>query len=265
MMRFMMACIVVAGLAACQSQPETAPAVAMAASADESALLRKGDTARALGDYSAAKQHYAQAAALSQGAVRAHLELADIYARDNENAERLAILQQAYHLNPSNLEVSKEYAHALLAAGDAAQAEAVARSGLRQSAEDVRLLNALGVALDQQGKHGAAQEQYRLAWPLAVAAIDREITLNNHALSLVVSGKSAQAIKQLEAELPQVQNKVAIRQMLALAYGIEGDADKAYELGLRDLSVSEVRENLDYYARLRSGEIPLQALLSPQQ
>lgn len=265
MMRFVIACLMLVGLAACQSQPDSTPAAPRAASAEESALLRKGDTARALGDYAAAEQHYTQAAGLSQGAVRAHLELAGIYARHGEAEKRLAILKEAYGLNATNLEVSKEYAQALLAAGDAKQAEAVAQNGLRQSAEDVRLLNALGVALDQQGKHDAAQEQYRLAWPLATAAIDREITLNNHALSLVVSGKPAEAIKQLEAERPQVQNKGALRQMLALAYGVEGDVDKAYELGLRDLSVAEVRENLDYYARLRSGEIPLQALLSPQQ
>jgi Flp pilus assembly protein TadD len=263
--RFIACSLFLGLLAACQSATTAAPTVhAVAATDEEMSLLRKGDTARALGDIPAAELHYQQAASLSQGAVRAHLELADIYALQGEAAKRKAVLKDAYALNMTNPEVSKEYAQVLLAAGEAAEAEAVARNGLQYSAQDVRLLNVLGVALDQQGKHTEAQTYYAQAMEFSSAAVDKEITLNNHALSLIVDGKAAQAIAQLETELPHVQNKAALRQMLALAHGVEGNTDKAYELGLRDLSVREVKENLDYYARIRSGEIPRQSLLAPQ-
>lgn len=249
-------------LQACQSAtPAATPMAEM--TAEESAHITQGDVARSLGKYDEAMQHYRAAADASQGAVRAHLELATMHRRNRDWQAEQKVLTEAYTLNPQNLPVIRDYAQNALRMGDTAQAAELARQGLAIAPEDIRLLNLTGLVHDRKGEHTAAQAVYQQALTHARSESEREVTRNNLALSLIASGQYTPAISVLEAQLPVAENKPALRQLLALAYGMKGETDKAYELGLQDLSVEQVNENLRFYAHLRSGEVSVQRLFMP--
>lgn len=231
-----------------------------ALSPDETALLKQADTALALGRTDEAAQAYAEAAALSKGAVRAHLELAAIHKQRGNYADAKAALREAHHLNSHSVDVLKELAHLLLIDGEQEEAGQVIRRGLALSEGDVRLLNAYGVWLDRAGEHGQAQAQYRRALDSAVIPLDMEYTVNNLALSLIATEDAEEAVSLLEKQLPGAQNPVSIRQALALAYGVLGDEAKAKKLAGKDLDATEVEENLKFYRQYREGLIDRRAL-----
>lgn len=234
-------------------------------SPEEQALLAKGDTARALSRYDEAKAHYTEAAALSSGATRAHLELASLHRRNGDMAEARQVLADAYALNPEANAVARDYAEVLLHQGETGKAMDVATQAVARNPNDVRLLNVQGVALDRMGDHKAAQARYIRAMERSDTPKHREITVNNQILSLVASGDYDTAISAAQAYLPKAQDKAALRQLQALAYGVKGDEDKAYDLGLQDLPIEQVSENLRFYEQLREGHIPMQSLFVPAQ
>lgn len=247
---------VVLSLQACQSAPT-------GLSGEEQTLLAKGDAARSLKRYGEAKTHYTQAAALSTGAVRAHLELAGLHVRANDTGKARKVLEQAHALNPGSVEVSKEYARILLQANEPRSAARIAGEALEYAPGDVRLLNLRGVSLDRLGRHGEAQAAYAQALRHAHTREDREVSANNHALSLVASGRYDAAIATILTHVPDAESSLETRQLLALAYGVKGDEDKARELGLRDLGTHAVEENLRFYRQLRDGTIPASTLFMP--
>lgn len=231
----------------------------------QQALMTKADVARSLGHDDEAMALYEQAATMSQGAVRAHLELADMYEARGNAAKRGDILEAAYMLNSRNSEVLKEYAQHLLISGENAKAQKIAAAGVAQSPQDVRLLNTLGVALDRAGEHREAQRQYDQAMILAVATLDHASTVNNLALSYIASKDYQKAIALLQEQRESTGGSPALRQLLALAYGANGNRDKAYELSLIDLTMDETTENLRFYRQLREGEVSSAVLFMPAQ
>lgn len=244
-------------LAACAQQAKKAEPVAVAVnlSPEEQEWVRKGDVAKALGKKAEAIEAYEQAAGASHGAVRAHLELAEIYANQGEAQKSLDILTRAHTLNPSDSEVLKELSYRSLEQGKDAQAESYVDKGLAISPDDVRLLSAKGILFDRKGQHTEAQAQYQKALAASPASKEAEPVTNNLALSLIASGKAAKAVSLLEGRIANAREKTTFRQTLALAYGVSGDEAKARELGKRDLSESAVNENLEFYRRYRAGEI----------
>lgn len=239
-------------LGACANQQALSP--------DEAAFLKQADTALALGRTDEAAKAYAEAAALSRGAVRAHLELAAIHKQRGNYADAKAALREAHRLNPNSVEVLKEFAHLLLIDGEQEEAGQAIRRGLALSEGDVRLLNAYGVWLDRAGDHAQAQAQYRRALESAVVPLDREYTVNNLALSLIATDEAKEAVSLLEKQLPGAQNPASFRQTLALAYGVLGDETKAEKLARKDLGAAEVEENLQFYRQYREGLIDRRAL-----
>lgn len=237
--------------------PETGAknASAPAQTADERALLQKADTARALGNTVEAQRYYEAAAKASTGSVRAHLELADIYQQQKQTDQAIALLKQAHTLVPNHVETLKKLAELFLQTGNDKEAGQYAMKGLRQHSKDTRLLNIKGILQDRESRHREAQRTYEQALEHAAAQADKEYTVNNLALSLIASTDYGKAIDLLEAHLPKAENPSAFRQTLALAYGVQGDENKAYELGLHDLSIEEARENLYFYQQYRKDMI----------
>jgi Flp pilus assembly protein TadD len=257
-----MFCIgITSALAACQGTPHAHMGVPL--TAEEKIILTKADVARSLGRTEEAIAGYKTVAESSKTAVRAHLELADIYNQRKDGNAALDILQKAYVLNPSNNEVLKAYAQQLLLANRNADALNVAMEGLKHNPTDVRLLNAAGVAYDRQGEHEKAQRRYKEAMTHASAAIDNEYTTNNLALSYIATRHYDDAINLLKHHQSQASNQPALRQLMALAYGAKGEENKAYELGLIDLNVEQIKQNLEFYKQLGNGEIDPAVLFSP--
>ncbi|MCH2548319.1 MAG: tetratricopeptide repeat protein [Alphaproteobacteria bacterium] len=242
------------------AQSELPPMPAM--TSEEKALITKADTARTLGKTDQAITLYHQAAELSQGAVRAHLELADMYMSRSQNDAAWQVLETAYGLYP-NSEVIKSYAQLALIQGDSQKTLALTQQALTYNPHDVRVLNTQAVALNRLGEHREAKDTLHTAMEHAAAAIDKEYTANNLALTYIALKDAERAIALIEKTLPRAQNKPELRQLLAMAYGVNGNTDKAYELGLMDMNVQQVQENLRFYRQLRDGKIDSRTLFIP--
>jgi Flp pilus assembly protein TadD len=250
-------------LAACQQT--YAPPLA-APSGQVQQWLRQADVAQAMGNTDEAVSYYRKAADVAAGA-RAHLALADIYRTQGNQQQALNMLQAAYKRQPQLGVVQEEYARQLLLMGETQQARQIAEQALTDHPTNVRLLNVLGLAEDRAGKHKAAQGWYDKAMKAASGVREREYTANNLALSYIASGRYDTALVLLEKQMPFAQDKPALRQVMALAYGAKGQTDKAYELGLMEVGVEQMQQNLRFYEQLRAGKVNTAVLFAaaPQQ
>lgn len=229
------------------------------------AMLREADALRARGLKTEATSRYREAMEASQSGVRAHVELAAILAEEGRYAEASKILDRAIARQPKSLAVLHQQGRLALMQGQSETALAAAEKGLKLSASDTRLLNVKGVALDQSGKHSDAQPHYRQVMKEAAVEDERLAATNNLALSLVAGGEPEEAIQLLEPMVKNAKDPRALRQTLGLAYGIAGQDDKAYELGLLDMDLASVTANLLLYKRLREGELPMTLLFRPAE
>jgi Flp pilus assembly protein TadD len=117
-------------------------------------------------------------------------------------------------------------------------------TGLKLSPTHVDLLNGKGVALDIIGNHDAAQVAYMQA--LAKKPLKSDFIENNLAMSYIMSGEYEAAIEQIKM-IKGYKEFAIMRQNLALAYGLNGQMQKARFWGLKDLSETEFKENLEFY------------------
>lgn len=243
--------------------PETVAIIADPAEVQP--LLHQADALRAQGKTAEAKQVYAEAAALSTSAIRAHLALAEISEAERNYQESQKWLDEAATRQPSNLALRHQMARLALLQGNSARALELSTQALKAAPEDHRLRNVQAVAHDQLGQHAEAQTLYAQMLTEIMPDTQREATSNNYALSLIATGNSREAIELLRPLVQQSSNPAPLRQTLALAYGAAGDEDRAYETGLMDLDVASVAANMEFYRKLKAGEINPSVLFQPAQ
>lgn len=251
------------------SQQTDSPVV-QPASAEEQArqqdAMRRAEAARSAGRMEEAIQDYQAAAAIPGGTAQAARELAELYEAKGDTAAALATLENARQTQLADEALDRHLAEIYLRQRQDDKALALAEQALKRQENQIAFYNIKGIVLDRRGEHGLALALYQGALNTpGITPPDREYTLNNMALSLVADGKAAEAVTLLEPELSRssTQNPAALRQMLALAYGVSGNDDKAYELALADLSVPQVEENLHFYRAYREGRIDRAALFAP--
>ena len=113
----------------------------------------------------------------------------------------------------------------------------------------------MGVASDLDGDNAKAKDYYREG--LKLDTKDENIR-NNLAMSYILSSGYADAIKILEELVkdPDVGQKYKpkYRQNLALAYGLSGRNEKAYQSLIKDLSPKLARENIEFYKELKKRQ-----------
>lgn len=212
---------------------------------DKSARLMKiARSARDKGDIKTAVQFYERAAATHGSDITPYLELADLYTGELQQTGRArAMLGAAAMKHADDPDMLRQIAKRLVEAGGFNQAVLLYDRALSARPGDPLLFNGKGVALDMLGQHANAQHVYKEG--LGVDA-DNLLLANNLGLSYILSTDYAQAIALLE---PLVENAEAhnIRQNLALAYGLSGDMDMAYEVGAKNLTPKQVEENIAFY------------------
>jgi Flp pilus assembly protein TadD len=112
---------------------------------------------------------------------------------------------------------------------------------------DRTALNNLGVALDLQGHHEAAQEEY--AKVLSLEPDNRAASINQ-ALSLSLSGQAGRSVALLRGPASQPDATPRVRQDLAVALALSGNTREAGKLLLTDLSPSDAAAALAGYQAL---------------
>ena len=119
-----------------------------------------------------------------------------------------------------------------LKAGMPNEAAAAYQVVIETEPRDARGHNGLAVSEDLRQEHTSAIALYEKAYDLA----DRDMRngiLVNWGLSLMLANRAGEAVQLLEPKV-QETDLPALRQTLALAYGLSGQTEKAKELGISD-------------------------------
>lgn len=197
------------------------------------------------GDYATAASLYRKVAAERGDGVKAEVALGRSLYRAGQYSQAEEAYNRAIKQAPKTADAHLGLGRALLAL-DRPQAAIDAFEAGRQFGETDRATGYIGhgVALDMVGRHAEAQRAYEDGLKRAP---DNIKLLNNYGLSLALSGDLKAAIEVLEPLTRDGGGTERIRQNLALAYGLNGEPQKAAEVANYDLSPDAVDGNLKYY------------------
>ena len=174
-------------------------------------------------------------------------EVAINYARalraTEQRAQAVAVLEQASIRNPHNKPVLGAYGRALADAGTYDQALEVLSRAHTPDQPDWKILNAQGAVLDQLGRYSEAQQHYAAALKITP---NEPSVLSNLGLSYAL----AKDLRRAEATLRQAVGRPGaspkMRQNLALVVGLQGRFAEAEQIASADLPPNEVKANIDY-------------------
>jgi Flp pilus assembly protein TadD len=164
-----------------------------------------------------------------------------------QRAQAVAVLEQASMHDPHDMALLGAYGRALADAGNYAQALAVLERAHTPDNPDWRILNAQGAVLDQLGRHTEARQHYSAALKIVPG---EPSVLSNLGLSLALTKdlKGAEATLRQAMASPNAGPKV--RQNLALIIGLEGRFAEAEKIASADLPPAEAAANVQYLRQL---------------
>jgi Flp pilus assembly protein TadD len=159
----------------------------------------------------------------------------------DQRAQALAVLQQAAIRAPNSFELLAAYGKALADVGRYKEAAEVLGRAHLPERPDWRILSAQGAIADQMGDHGLAQSYYETALKIAPG---EPTLLSNLGLSYALSKRLPEAEKTLRQANAGQGADVRVRQNLALVLGLQGRFNEAEEVLRRDLSQPEAAANV---------------------
>ena len=160
-----------------------------------------------------------------------------------QNAQAVAVLEQVTIRNPHNLPLLGEYGRALAAAGDYNQALDVLSHAHTPDQPDWRILNAQGAVLDQLGRHTEAQQHYNAA--LKIMPNDSSV-LSNLGLSYALTKDLRRAEATLRQAMGRPDATPKVRENLALVVGLEGRFAEAEQIASAELPPDQAAANVKY-------------------
>jgi Flp pilus assembly protein TadD len=140
---------------------------------------------------------------------------------EGQRAQALAVLEQASLQHPKHRGVLAAYGRALADAGHYKRALDVLDQAQPPDAPDWRILSVQGAALDQIGRHEEAQRYYATALRIAP---DEPSVLSNLGLSYALSKDLVRAEAALRRAAAQSRIDPTVRQNLALVMGLQRGA-----------------------------------------
>ena len=234
--------------AACQQN--AAPVLNPQVEGQKATLKKMAEALKKSGDMQSAAVVEQKLIVLDQKDEGGFTDLAKTLMGIGKKNEAKDILKTGVEVLPASDKLKFELARTYLNEFDQKPAqEVLAKTNNKQSKDYYSLM---GVAADLDGNNLQAKGFYRKG--LEVNAKDENIR-NNLAMSYILSGEYGDAIKILEelTQDPYVGQKLKpkYRQNLALAYGLSGRSEKAYQNLTKDLSPALARENLEFYKELK--------------
>ena len=165
----------------------------------------------------------------------------------DQNAQAVAVLQQAAIHNPHNMPLLGEYGRALAAVGDYNQALDVLTRAHTPDNPDWRILNAQGAVLDQLGRYNEAQQHYAAA--LRIVPGEPSV-LSNLGLSYALTKDLPRAEATLRQAMARRDAAPKVRQNLALVIGLQGRFAEAEQIARADLPPEEAAANVAYLKQM---------------
>lgn len=163
----------------------------------------------------------------------------------DQNAQALAVLQSAVLVHANDREMLGAYGRSLSDNGRLKEADEVLSRAHSPERPDWRILSAQGVVADQLGEHPRAQQLYHAALKIAP---NEPTVLSNLGLSLALSRQLPEAERVLR-EAASGPNDARVRQNLVLVLGLQGRFAEAETLARQDQSPAEAAQTIAYLRR----------------
>lgn len=163
-----------------------------------------------------------------------------------QNAQALAVLQGAVLVHTSDLEMLGAYGRALAENGRLKEAEEVLSRAHTPERPDWRILSAQGTVADQLGDHVRAQQLYDAALKLAPG---EPTVMSNLGLSLALAKRLPEAERVLREAADSPRSDARVRQNLVLVLGLQGRFAEAETLAREDQSMTEAAASVAYLKR----------------
>jgi Flp pilus assembly protein TadD len=166
-----------------------------------------------------------------------------------QRAQAVAVLQQASIRNPHNMKLLGAYGRALADVGQYTEALDVLSRAHTPDNPDWRILNAQGAVLDQMGRHAEARRHYSAALKIVP---NEPSVLSNLGLSYLLEKQLKRAEATLRKAAAQPNASPKVRQNLALVVGLQGRFAEAEKIVAADLPESEAAANVAYLRQMLS-------------
>lgn len=215
---------------------------------DYPTLMRIGAAAHAGGDLGTAIGVYRRAAQVDRRSVAPLVAAGNTLMEMGETNEAIVAYNSALARNGQDPEALRGLARAYLLTGKPQLAGEPLSIAYKDTPDDPKLLQLIGVADDFTGQHEEAQARYRRG--LELLPLDPGLSVNL-ALSLAVTGNYAEALAVLTPIAMAPAGSPRERQTLALIYGLQGDRGQAERMAKLDLDPQSVQRNIAFYDTLR--------------
>ncbi|MCO5090263.1 tetratricopeptide repeat protein [Bosea sp. (in: a-proteobacteria)] len=164
----------------------------------------------------------------------------------DQNAQAVAVLQNAVLIHQDDRELLGAYGRALADNGRLQEADEVLSRAHSPERPDWRILSAQGTVADRMGEHARAQQIYRTALKLAP---NEPTIMSNYGLSLALSRNLPEAERVLAEAAASERADARVRQNLVLVLGLQGRFAEAETMALRDQSPAEAAATIAYLKR----------------
>jgi Flp pilus assembly protein TadD len=169
----------------------------------------------------------------------------------DQRAQAVAVLEQASIRNPNDMALLGAYGRSLAEAGNLTQALDVLSRAHTPDNPDWRVLNAQGAVLDQMGRHAEAQAIYSSALKIVP---NESAVLSNLGLSYALMKDLKRAEFTLRRAVAQSNADPKARQNLALVIGLQGRFPEAEQIARADLPEAEAAANVAYLRQMLSQQ-----------
>ncbi len=203
-------------------------------------------------DYAAAAAYWGAKYEANRGDIKAALSFARNLRLMGGARQAVAVLKDVVMKAPDNAQVSSEYGKALTAVGRSRDAIPFLARATQLDSSDWSTFSAYGVALDQNGTHDAARQNYDIALRLSPANATVE---SNIAMSYILSGQVDQAEVILFRLVSRPDATPAMRQNLAMVASLKGNTAEAEQLVREDLPADQALNNLTVLRQLDADNV----------
>ena len=202
---------------------------------------------RSDGDWRRDVQAYGEQYRANPAKIGVALQYAQALRATGQRAQAVAVLERASIENPHDKAVLGAYGRALAEAGNLDQALEVLERAHSPDQPDWHILSAQGAVLDQLGRHAEAQRHYLTALKIAP---DEPSVLSNLGLSYALSKDLHEAETTLRRAATQRPVDSRVRQNLALVVGLQGRFREAESIARADLPPGEAAANVAYLRQM---------------
>ena len=162
----------------------------------------------------------------------------------------LEVLKTAYQSNTTNGEIAAELGRLALDMGQMDIASVALKSAEAQGVKDWKTLSAEGTLHAKKGEYAEAQQYFLAALQVEPDAVS---VTNNLALAYALDGKADKAEGLLREAVASGHEDKRVRQNLALVLGLQGKFDEARQIASVDMTEQEAKSSMTYLHNMLSS------------